>query len=156
MNAHSLASKKSIWVIVANEARATVFSQEKRRAPLCEINSLQNEKAQQKNLELTSDRDGRSFDSRGRGRHSMTNEKADPRQHAATVFAKEIADLIARAKHDGQYRDYTLVAAPRFLGLLRNALATTGIPEPTLSIDKDVVGQDAESIQELIAKTMQR
>lgn len=142
----------SNWVIVADEAQAIVYAQTTRRTPLSEFFSLQNEMARKKDLDLKSDRDGRSFDSFGQGRHSMTKEKADPKTHAATVFAKEIADRISRAMHDGQCRSYALVAAPKFLGLLRTALSTAGVTDPYIAIDKELVGQDTAVIQQLLER----
>lgn len=156
MKTDSPSDQNPNWVIVADEARALFYAQETRRSPLREILSLKNEKAQRKNLELNSDRDGRSFDSHGRGRHSMTNEKMGPKKHAATVFSKVIVARIAKAMHDGHCREYAVVAAPRFLGLLRDALAATSIAEPYVSIDKEVVGQDTAVIQKLLEGAMTR
>jgi len=150
MNTESNIDKTSNWVIVADEAQAIVYAQATRRTQLLEIFSLQNESARRKKANLTSDRDGRSFDSHGHGRHSMTNEKTDPKTHATTVFAKEIAGRVSRAMHGGQCRAYSLIAAPRFLGLLRAALSTAGVAEPSIAIDKEVVGQDSSVIQDLL------
>lgn len=80
----------------------------------------------------------------------MTAEKTDPRKHAATVFAKQIAERIARVTHDGSCRGYALIAAPRFLGLLREAVSRRCSVEPFKTIDKDVVAQDTAVLQNLI------
>ena len=111
---------------------------------------MSNDAARKKTSELISDRGGRSFDSHGHGRHTMTREKSAPRQHASQVFARDIVARIKRGLHDGSCRDYALVAPPRMLGTLREALGPAGIGEPYLTIDKDVVQQDAGVIKELV------
>jgi protein required for attachment to host cells len=143
-------SQKSDWVVVADESRAIFYAWDTKYSPLRELAQLENEVARQKTSSQISDRGGRSFDSHGQGRHTMTNEKTDPKQHAAIVFAKEIAGRVAVGRQEGSCRDYALVAAPRFLGLLRDALETAGHPDPLLTIDKGVVGQDTAVIEKLL------
>lgn len=142
---------KVYWVVVADEAIAVVYSRDTRSGPLREVFSLNNEVARKKTDQLISDSGGRSFDSYGKGRHTMGSEKADPKKTAATAFAKQIAGRIAKVMHDGSCRGYALVAAPRFLGLLRDAISVVKIVEPYATVDKEVVGQDAAVIEKLLA-----
>ena len=142
---------KVYWVVVADESRATVYTRETKRAPLNELFSLQNEVARKKTAELISDRGGRSFDSHGQGRHTMVKEKADLRKNAAAAFAKQIAERAAKALHSGACRGVALVAAPRFLGLLRDAISTAAHTEPYATVDKEVVGHDTSTIEKLLA-----
>jgi len=143
-------SQKSDWVVVADESRAIIYAWDEKYSPLRELAQLKNEVARQKLSSQTSDRGGRSFDSHGQGRHTISNEKTDPKQHAAIVFAKEIAGRVAAGRQEGRCRDYALVAAPRFLGLLRDALEIAGHSDPLLTIDKGVVGQDPAVIEKLL------
>lgn len=140
---------QSYWVVVADEYQSIFYAREKKFSPLQEITSLQNETAREKTGDLISDRGGRAFDSFGQGRHTMASEKADPKAHSAVVFAKEIADKASAAKRQGNFDRLVVIAAPRFLGLLRPALATAGI-DPDHTIDKQVAGKDAAFIQKLI------
>ena len=150
MNRAASLSQKSYWVVVADESRAIVYTRDKKRSPLSKLFQLENAVARQKTSSQISDRGGRSFDSQGQGRHTMTKEKTDPKKHAAIAFAKEIAGRIAKARHNGSCRDYSLVAAPRFLGLLRDALETAGYADALQSIDKDMVAQDEAVIEKLL------
>jgi protein required for attachment to host cells len=142
--------QKSYWVVVADESRAIFYARDKKRSPLSELFQLENEVARQKTASQISDRGGRSFDSHGQGRHTMAREKTDPKKHAAIAFAKDIAGKIASARYAGSCRDYSLVVAPRFLGLLRDALEIAGYAESLQSIDKDMVGQDTAIIEKLL------
>jgi protein required for attachment to host cells len=67
------------------------------------------------------------------------------------AFAKQIVGRVAKVMHDGSCREYALVAAPRFLGLLRDAIAVAKIAEPYATVDKEVVGQDTAVIEKLLA-----
>ena len=143
-------SKSAFWVVAANESQARFYQREAKRAPLQEFLCVENEAARMKKGELLEDRGGRSFDSFGAGRHTMSVEKADPKKQAATVFAKQIAERIYKATHNGTCRDYVLIAAPKFLGVLRPELSRRCKLGPSKTIDKDVVDQDAASLKKLL------
>lgn len=151
MTQPTLPTDKTYWVVVADESCAIVYTRDTKRAPLDELFSLQNETARKKTAELMSDRGGRSFDSHGHGRHTMVKEKSDLKKNAAAAFAKRIAEAIAKAVHSGTCRGFALVAAPRFLGVLRDAVATEVRKEPYAAVDKEVVGQDTSVIEKLLA-----
>ena len=146
----SLRAEKTYWIVVADESRANIYTRRARRSPLIELLALENAMGRKKTGEIMSDRGGRSFDSFGAGRHTMATEKSDPKKHAAIVFAKQIAERIAKVMHDGSCRGYALIAAPRFLGMLREAVSRRCNVEPFKTIDKDVVGQDAAVLQKLV------
>lgn len=141
----------SYWIVVADASKAVVYSQETRRSPLQELFSVENEAARQKTATLISDHGGRSFDHQGNARHTMTNEKVDPKKHLAIAFAKGLAERIASAKHNGSCRDFALIAPPRFLGVLRNSLAVAGNAIPFFTINKEAVGEDTAFIENLMA-----
>ncbi len=144
---------KYFMVVVADEARAIIFARDKRRGPLREVKQFENEAARGRTEDLIADRGGRSFDSHGQGRHTMASEKGDPKQQLAEVFARQIAEHIAAELHKGTCRAYALVAAPKFLGVLRSQLATRVKVEPYAAIDKNVVGHAEDAIARLIDKT---
>ncbi len=51
---------------------------------------------------------------------------------------------------DGVCDEVVLIAAPRFLGVLRDALEKTGNVIPSVTIDKEMVGRDAADIEKLL------
>ena len=137
------------WIVVADDASAVVYGRETMRAPLRELFSLDNHAARLKTGELLSDRGGRAFDSHGPARHTMGKEHG-PKEHASDAFAKSIAEHIRQAMHAGNCRAYALVAAPRFLGRLTDAVGRLVNDEPFLTIDKNVVRRDTAFIEKLI------
>ena len=141
---------KYYLVVVADEAKAVLYSRETLRGPLRERRSFENEAARLKTDDLLADRGGRAFDSHGQGRHTMTAEKSDPKQHLAEGFARQIAEHIASEQHKGVLRGYALIAAPRFLGMLRGQLGSRVSEEPYATVDKNVVGQSEDVIARLL------
>ncbi len=96
---------------------------------------------------LASDRPGRSFDSRGDGRHAMEPGHS-AREHEATAFAKRVCERLEEARLAGSVDKLVLVAAPRFLGHMRASLSkgTQGIV--ALSIDKELTQASPDEIAE--------
>jgi protein required for attachment to host cells len=140
---------KSYWIVVADEYQSRFFTRATKKSPLDELSSIRNESARKKTGELISDRGGRSFDSHGQGRHTMAREKIDPKTHAAMAFAKNIAEQISDAKQAGQFDRLVVIAAPRFLGVLRDSLHTAGV-DIERTIDKEVTAKDEAFIRNLL------
>lgn len=141
---------KYYLVVVADEAKAVLYSRERIRGPLRQQRTFENEAARLKTDDIIADRGGRAFDSYGHGRHTMTAEKTDPKQHIAEGFARQIAEHIAAEVHKGRIRGYALIAAPRFLGTLRGQLASRVPEEAYATVDKNVVGQGEDVIAGLL------
>jgi protein required for attachment to host cells len=141
---------KYYLVVVADESKAVLYSRERLRGPLQEMRTFENEAARLKTDDIIADRGGRAFDSHGQGRHTMTAEKSDPKQHLAEGFARQIAEYIGAEFHKGALRGYALVAAPRFLGTLRAQLSSRVAEEPYATVDKNVASQGADVIMKLL------
>ena len=153
MTAQTSISETPCWaVVVADESSAIIYGRDTLSGPMRELFSFDNETARMKTDQLISDSGGRSFDSYGKGRHTMGHEKADPKRTAAMVFAKQIAERVVKGMYDGSFRGFALVAAPRFLGVLRDALSVATTVEPYATVDKEVVGQDIAVIERLLAR----
>lgn len=146
------ADDRHYLVVVADEYRAIIYARDTRTGPLRKLRTFTNETARMKTGEILSDRGGRSFDSHGQGRHTMAGDKDAPQQQVAKAFAKDIAETIAAECHRGVCRGYAVIAAPRFLGLLRPEFATAISKRPYATVDKDVVGQDESVIADLLEK----
>jgi protein required for attachment to host cells len=142
-------TNSAYWILVADEFQARIFTRQKKFSELVEAASFENPVARMKTSDVISDRGGRSFDSRGEGRHSMGSDKANPKTESYPAFAKELAQAVNSARQEKQFARLIVVAAPRFLGVLRPALESAGI-EAEKMIDKAVAGQDAESIQKIV------
>jgi len=137
------------WVVVADEFQAHFYTRESKSGLMVQQETLQNESARQKLGDLISDRGGRSFDSLGSGRHAYDEEKSNAKTHSYAVFAKKIAERVRAGHQNQKFVKLAIIAAPRFLGVLRNALDKAGI-EADLTINKEVTGHDTAFIQNLM------
>lgn len=133
------------WVVVADSSRARIFVRSGRDAELQEVEDMVRPEARSLGRDLTSDRPGRTFDSRGRTRHAK-----QPEQSAHEIemqdFAHDLARLLERGRTRGKFQKLILVAGPRFLGRLRQHLsaATAGLIER--EVRKNLVRRSEKTI----------
>lgn len=139
--------EKAYWVIVADESSATLYSRTSRRGDLEKVQTLRNEDGRKRAGEILADRGGRSFDSFGKGRHTLAREKSGPKTHIAEQFAKQIAEYVGDIVRAGGCRGYSLVAPPKFLGILRDAVYRNCKLEPITTIDKELVGRPVRELR---------
>jgi protein required for attachment to host cells len=109
------------WVVVAGSSAARIFAAPKPTGGLEEVESLVLPEGRMHPRQLASDLPGRAFDSVGGGRHALENE-VDPREHAVNAFAHQLAERMAAARSQREVERLILVAAPEFLGKLRDSL----------------------------------
>lgn len=140
------------WIIVADESTAEFYEQDKRYSAVRKSFEMRNESARKKVDDIISDHGGRSYDSFGKGRHTMAKEKQGPKMQAAVVFAKLVAGKITAALNSGEISEFGLIAAPKFLGILRKSLGGAHGCEPCLAISKEVVGQGKTVVDRLLGE----
>ena len=133
------------WVMVADKSKARIFTVADPRGALLDEVVLEHPQARQREQALTSDRPGRSFDSKGQGRHAM-GASVEPDQQETIRFAKQITDHVQAAHNEGRCDRLLLVAGPPLLGLLREPLKTlTGLR--ISEIEKNLGQYDAREIR---------
>lgn len=140
------------WVVVADSTRARIFDAESSSAALSEAEGLTSPEGRLHDRDMTSDLPGRSFDSnKAGGRHAM-EPTTDPKHELAIEFARSIARHLdaARVKHD--FEQLVIVAAPSFLGLLREQLNTACRKLVAFELNKNLVQQTPEEIRSHLPK----
>lgn len=125
-----------IWILAANSSQATIFKAGSPTAPLVEFTTLENPEARAKQMDLASDRPGRTFDSFGAGRHAKASE-VEPKEQEQIRFAKSVAERLEQGRLANAFERLVLVAAPAFLGLLRTNLSAPLKSLVSLELDKD-------------------
>ena len=96
--------------------------------------------------DLTSDRPGRSFDSFGSGRHAMSQPQSAHEQEL-TRFADKVADYVNKGIASGKFRNLVLLAAPGFLGHLRDKLSTAAANATVLTAAKNITSLDVKQVR---------
>jgi protein required for attachment to host cells len=89
--------------------------------------------------DLVADREGRSDESATPSRHAIEG-KTDPHEAAKLRFETQIAELVNRAAAQGLFDTLVLVAPPRVLGDMRQALSTQARERLILEEGKDLLG----------------
>ena len=111
-----------MWIVVADEGRARFFERAGRAAELEEVAQLDDELARERAAALQRDAQGRLY---GKGERVMghtAEPHTEPRRKEAQRFARRVALFLLKALQAQRYERLQLVAAPAFLGLLRQEL----------------------------------
>ena len=144
------------WILVADAARARIFNPQPpkprkkvdfagragRIVPdkpqsdeLEEVAALVHPDSELKGREIVSDAPG-SFQERAGGRHSG-DPQTDLKHQAARSFATQVVAYLEKARQERRFDRLVLVAAPLFLGTLRERLTSPLRQMISLEIDKD-------------------
>ena len=110
-----------VWVLVADRARARLFSLGKGARRMIEIEDFVNPEARTPGHELENAPPPRVHDRVGEGRHAI-EAHTSPKEKAALQFAAMLGSHLKHAHDEQRYRDLVLIAPPRFLGALNAAL----------------------------------
>lgn len=144
----------NLWVVVADEAIARILHWPPGGQELESVEELADPDAHARDADLRRDAYGRRAGSathgarqdtahRLRGSATVTSSAGEAETHQeAEAFAKRVAAHLAQARQQGRFDELHLVAAPRFLGLLRKALPEQVERAVRQSLDKDLVHLD--------------
>jgi len=113
--------KKTIWLLVADSAKARLYSVDRRERAFEAIGDWQDDVAGGKAQDIDADRPGRTFDSGGPGRHAM-EPSSSPKGVAKARFVAMLADHLEAKAKKGAFDELHVIAAPRTLGELRELM----------------------------------
>jgi len=143
-----------VRIVVANEGEVSFYDTSRHDAPLKEAGHLENPAARKHDRDLKSDRPGRVFHSalsgagrRGAVSHHAVGGESSPRRHESGLFARRVVEELEKARREERFERIVLIAAPAFLGHLREALPESLRSSLAAEVDKDLVRQPAEAIQ---------
>jgi len=140
------------WILVADSSRAKIFIAETSTSPLEEIEALDHPEGRQHEQLLTSDLPGRNAGSAS-SRHALDDE-TPPKQQEAIGFAKKITKRLDEARKDHLYGRLIIVAAPAFLGLLRENINADIKKIVTWELDKNLTNESKDTIREHLPKVL--
>jgi len=142
---------KKTWILVADEAIARILERPEVGRELESVEELTDPLAHARTADLRRDAEGRRAGSathsarpttphRVRSSSNATASAGEGEQHLeAQQFAKRVADHLGDALRQRRFEELQVVAAPRFLGLLRKALGPDVAGVVTREVDKDYV-----------------
>ena len=137
---------KLTWILVADSTRARIFTTDTPSSPLEEIEDLSHTEGRLHDREMTSDLPGR-IKSSGGGRHAL-EQPTDPKKHEADSFAHLVAQYLEDAYNVNRFDQLLIVAAPSFLGMLRNHLSEPIKQRVCFELVKDITTLSAADIRQ--------
>jgi protein required for attachment to host cells len=150
------------WIVSANASRARFFAQPDGSMNLEEINDMVNEAARLDMVDTETDKLGptsgtKSIHNTGGPTPNKLYEPAQtPDQRAAEFFAKDIASFLSEAHREGNFDHLSIVASPKFLGVLRKELDPQVKASVDVEIDKDYTSFNGQQLREQIKANQEK
>ena len=142
-----------VWILVADRARARLFSLGPGAPRLIEIGDFVNPGARIPGHELEHAPPPRVHDRFGAGRHAI-EAHTPPREKAALQFAAMLGAHLKHAHDEQRYRDLVLIAPPRFLGALNAALGARRGETVLMRVPKNLTRNPANEIREALPRRL--
>jgi protein required for attachment to host cells len=124
------------WIVIADGARARILAR-REQGGLDPISAWESADAHRPSRELASDRPGRTHESATTARHAL-DQRHDPHEERKMDFVRDLAERLNRAAAENRFDDFVLLAPPRCLGTLREALDETARAKLRGSAAKDL------------------
>jgi protein required for attachment to host cells len=147
---------KKIWVLVADEAIARILQTPEEGDDLESVEELTDPDAHASGSDLRRDAEGRRSGSaphnpstphRLRVSATVTASAGEGEQHLeAEGFARRVAQHLAEALQQDRFDELRIVAAPRFLGMLRKFLTPQVTGKVVEEMNKDLIHMDNREI----------
>ncbi len=143
-------------IVSADRGRARFFLESDRNKPWQEIENMVSPSARTHTSEEYTDKlgtlaAGKSMHGTGGALpNSQYEPQTTPDDRETEVFAKDVCGYLLKARQEGRFDKLALVAAPTFLGALRNELDPQLKPLVTYEINKDYVHSNGQQLRELI------
>ena len=130
------------WVVVAHQTGARFMEHRSGWGRnLTFVSALENPNGRLRNHEIDTDRD------------TMQHEQTS-HEHVVEGFIREIAGELQQARSQGRFDDLILVAGPRFLGGLRQALDAPTALKVVGSVSKDLAAIPSGQVAQHIADSL--
>lgn len=110
------------WILIANSAHGRVVQNDGPGHGLSEVKGLDFNRDHAPVSASVADKQGRSFDSHGTGRHAM-EPATSPERIDERKFVADIAEVLENKRQEDAYDRLILIASPRTLGDIRAALS---------------------------------
>lgn len=125
------------WILIADASRAHVLTTRGPKTNLERIDEMTLASELPPTHEIVDDRQGRTFDSAGPGRHAY-EPHTDPRRALKGDFAQVVAAMLDEQAREKAFDRLVVVAPPTMLGELRTRMSNAVRSMVTAEIDKDL------------------
>lgn len=139
------------WIVVADSARARIFKRSGRWQELDELRGMCHPESRLHHGDLKTGWEGATQESVGHGSHQPDWETT-PFEKEATRFAQEIAQVLHHGRNQNAFEKLVLIAAPAFLGRLREKLDRPTAGCVVQELDKNWARHPAAEIRSLLER----
>ena len=141
---------KNIWILAADGSRARLFEMRRPDRTPTLVEEFDNPPGRAHNRDLVTDGNGRYFGKgeRTQGHTAPPSESAV--EHEVEMFAKRLAAHLDKARVEQRFDALRIVAAPKFLGLVRQNLSKELEKMVDETIPKDVAWFDENALAEYL------
>lgn len=131
------------WILVADEAIARILEKPRKGSELKPVEELTDPDAHAREGDMHNGPHGRRAGAGGGGNPQATVSAGDSERHQhAKLFATRIAQRLLERRREQRFDDIHIVAAPRLLGYLRQALHAEVSNAIVSTLDKDLVHEN--------------
>jgi protein required for attachment to host cells len=134
------------WLLAANRSRARLFEVPREGDELVEIADFAHPEGRMHRRDLVTDGPGRFYGKGERDQGHSAGTEDDWPAHETNKFAEQIRDYLDHARTQDRFSELWIVAAPAFLGVLREKLTKGVGREVALEIDKDITTEAPRDI----------
>ncbi|AIF47173.1 hypothetical protein HY57_07735 [Dyella japonica A8] len=145
--------KKTVWIVVANRGVARLFQASQPTGPLEEMDAFIHPEARLRDQDLVTDRPGRGFERSGPGSHAEEPDSSVAEVEAGH-FALELSRFLLKGRQEGRFDALVLIAAPGFLGSLRDRLNGSMKDRILLEVAKNLVHLDAHAVRSYLPERL--
>lgn len=128
------------WVLIAQGSAARLVEVSKNGQEIALVEEFFHPETAEKGTSVYSDRPGRSYESAGHARHAMA-WPTPLDEHERMMFAKELADFLAKAFAQNRFSQVIIVSAKELLGEIRRAVSRPVSKVITHQLNKDLLSQ---------------
>jgi protein required for attachment to host cells len=140
---------QATWVVVADAGRARVLELHESNH-LAEIEDFVNPAERNKNADIDTDSHGRFYGKGEREEGHTAEPSVQPKEHEAELFAISLAEYLNDARNQNKYDRLQLIAAPAFLGLMRNKLDSNVVDLVESELPKDLSKASLPQIEQYV------
>jgi protein required for attachment to host cells len=147
---------ETTWIVTADAGRARFFAETDPSQPLQEIDDMVNEMGRMRPSEIYTDNvgptagAGSTHDTGGAVPNKQYEPPTSPEEQARISFAKAVAGMLLKGHQEKRFQKLTLIAEPKFLGVLRTALDPQLKPLISQEINKDLTHSNGHQLREQI------
>jgi protein required for attachment to host cells len=145
---------KLTWLVVADNSKARIFEVDSHSGPIVELETIVHTQSRLHEQDMTSDLPGRRSGGINGSGGNVYEAENSPKQQESINFAREVANEIEDGRKNNKFKQVMLVAAPGFLGNLRNALSVQTKKVTSFELAKNLSQLRADEIREHLPKRL--